>query len=158
MTGVVSPHKGSVMLNKLSCHGGIMLADEWCGGWGKYGVPTSWAGGQTGEGELHYFVFSCCLSLVKSMPCVTEPTEKKLHWHWHVWPIYIINVYNLSWQNSDQVPLSVYHHNSLQSRHMDIMASQITGNPAVCSTVCSGVHHRKFRVTGDRWTVLIKVQ
>ena len=34
---------------------------------------------------------------------------------------------------------------SLQWRHIDVMASQISGTFTLCSTVCSGVHQRKHQ-------------
>ena len=33
----------------------------------------------------------------------------------------------------------------LQTRHMSIMASQITGHVSVCSTICSGQHQRHMK-------------
>ena len=39
----------------------------------------------------------------------------------------------------------VYQQYSLQWRHMDAMTSQITSNSAVRSTVCSGLHQRKYQ-------------
>ena len=40
---------------------------------------------------------------------------------------------------------------SLQWRHMDIMASQITAISTVCSIVCSGAHQRKYQSSASLW-------
>ena len=55
---------------------------------------------------------------------------------------------------------------SLQWRHMDIMASQITDASTVCPTVCSGAHQRKHHSSASlsfvrgihRWPVVLRTK
>ena len=71
----------------------------------------------------------------------------------------------LNGQSFKWYSLQVFHYSDII---MSMMASQITGIPSVCSTVCSGANQRKYQssaslvlwgeFTDDRWIPLTKGQ